>query len=87
MAHKAGSARIQGLGIWAPRHRYRVIGTLARLKSSTPFAEGRTRRLAAGVVSVDVLKSPAVRITLCHTKFSTELMVCLATSNSSTSRG
>ena len=41
---QAELARVQGLGIWAPRYQYRVIGTLARLNSSTPSAEGRTQR-------------------------------------------
>jgi hypothetical protein len=44
VCRQAGLARIQELGIWAPRHRYRVIGTLQRLNSSSPSAEGRTQR-------------------------------------------
>jgi hypothetical protein len=43
VCRQAGLARIQGLGIRAPRHRYHVIGTLAALNSSAPSAEGRTQ--------------------------------------------
>jgi hypothetical protein len=37
-------ACVQGLGILAFRYRYRVIGTLARLNSSIPSADGRRHR-------------------------------------------
>jgi len=47
------------------------LGNLVR-RGSHPAA------VAASVVSADILPSPAVRITLCHTKFSRELTVCLA---------
>jgi hypothetical protein len=41
VCRQAWLARFQGVGIVLPRYRYLVIGTLARLNSSIPSAEGR----------------------------------------------
>ena len=65
------------LGAATPVSRDRDLGEVEQLD---PIRRGsHPAAVAASVVSADVLPSPAVRITLCHTKFSRELMVCLAT--------
>jgi hypothetical protein len=69
------------LGFWVPRYRHRVIGTFARLNSSTPSAEGRTQRPLRPVwcrrTSFHLQRCSLFhqRITLCHTRFSRELRV------------
>jgi hypothetical protein len=74
----------QGLG-WASGYRYRVIGTLARSSSSIPSAVGLVHRPCGPVwcrrtsLHFQRCSFRHQRITLCHTKFSRELMVCLAT--------
>ena len=65
------------LGAATPVSGDRDLGEVEQLD---PIRRGsHPAAVAASVVSADVLPSPAVRITLCHTKFSRELMVCLAT--------
>ena len=50
---------------------------LGEVEPLDPIGRGsHPAAVAASVVSADVLPSPGVRITLCHTKFSRELMVC-----------
>jgi hypothetical protein len=62
------------LGAATPVSRDRDLGEVEQLE---PICRGsHPPAVAASVVSADVRPSPAVRITLCHTKFSRELMVC-----------
>ena len=52
---------------------------LGEVEQLDPIRRGsHPAAVAASVVSADILPSPAVRITLCHTKFSRELTVRLA---------
>ena len=77
--------RPKGLGILVPRYRYREIGTIARLNSSIPSAVGLVHRPCGPVWCRRTSRHfqrcsfRDQRITLCHTKFSRALMVCLAT--------
>ena len=65
------------LGAATPVSGDRDLGEVEQLD---PIRRGsRSAAVAASVVSADVLPSPAVRITLCHKKFSRELVVYLAT--------